>query len=527
MKMFRLRLAAVLAAPIAFAGIAQADPEPYSYTQGQDEAPALLMYSGVDFTGEVREIYDPIYALPDIQFNDRARSIAVLSGQWEVCEHSDFTGRCVFLRYDVPDLAWFGLSRELSSVRPVLEYTEAEHGLVFTRDQNGYIRYADDERYGYDNYSYGYGASTAIQVYHYGYSPEYRRYGYYDPRLGYDPYGFGWNSGYGNSYYSSSYHRERPPLRGHYGARDAAVTLYVDANDRGASLGTNREIRDLSRYRFNDNVSSIQIRSGRWEVCEHANFGGRCEIVDASVDRLNGLRLNDNISSIRPVDGTGHSDWDGHDRGGRDGDHRGHGDRGDRGGRGDRVGRDGQGTGPQTGLPPALRNVQPVAPAAVSSPGTPAVVAPRPDRRPRDGVTGRRGDPGLSGGPSRRDVGTPDRVRRTPSEPARRVVAVPRTPATPQVRDTPRRDTRPPALRGTGSPQPVSRRPVTPPAPRAVVPATRPAAPVSRPPPPPPRVAAPAPAPVPQPAPAPRPQPQRDTRSPALRSKGRPTRNQD
>ncbi len=168
MKLSRLRLAAALAAPIAFAGIAQADREPNSYAQGQDEAPpALLMYSGVDFTGEVREIYDPIYALPDIQFNDRARSIAVLSGQWEVCEHSDFTGRCVFLRYDVPDLAWFGLSRELSSARPVLEYTEAEHGLMFERDENGYIRYADDARYGYDNYSYGYGASTSIPVYHY------------------------------------------------------------------------------------------------------------------------------------------------------------------------------------------------------------------------------------------------------------------------------------------------------------------------------------------------------------------------
>jgi hypothetical protein len=44
-------------------------------------------------------------------FNDRARSVAVLAGQWEVCQHSDFTGRCVFLRYDVPDLAWYGHGR--------------------------------------------------------------------------------------------------------------------------------------------------------------------------------------------------------------------------------------------------------------------------------------------------------------------------------------------------------------------------------------------------------------------------------
>jgi len=523
MKMSRLRFAAALAVPLVLAGVAQADTEQYSYTEGQDDAPpALLMYSGVEFTGEVREIYDPIYALPEIQFNDRARSVAVLSGQWEVCEHRDFTGRCVFLRYDVPDLAWFGLSGELSSARPVMEYTEAEHGLMFTRDRNGYIRYADDARYGYDNYSYGYGASTSIQVYHYGYSPEYQRYGYYDPRLGYDPYGFGWNSGYGNSYYSSSYHRERPPLRGHYGARDAAVTLYVDAYDRGASFGVNREIRDLSRYRFNDNVSSIQIRSGKWEVCEHANFGGRCEIVDASVDRLNGLRLNDNISSIRPVDGTGRGDWDRHDRGDR------------RDGRGD-ARRDDR---PQAGLlPPALRNAQPAAPAAVQTPSRPAAAAPQPMRRTGERKLDYRREPGLSGGPSGRDISrgggmrpgaggkvvTPAPVRRAPVE---RVTPRTITPQAPQGRSIPARDTRPPAMRRIETPRPAAQAPVTP---RRAMPAAPPAraAQASRPAVSAPRVVAPAPAPVPRAAPAPRPEPRRDTRSPALRSKGRPTQNQD
>nr|WP_321439415.1 beta/gamma crystallin-related protein [uncultured Hyphomonas sp.] len=240
-----LRLLAVFAAPIAMVGCALADTDAYSYDPAVDDGPpALILYSGANYSGEVREIYDPIHALPNLRFNDRARSIAVLSGQWEVCQHSDFTGRCVFLRYDVPDLAWYGLAGEISSVRPVYEYTDAEHGLMFVRDENGYIRYVDDEQYGRDTYRYGYGASTSIQVYHYGYSPEYRRYGYYDPRLGYDPYGFGWG-GYSQPYYSTRhYRRDRPPLRGHYGARDASVTLYTDSHDRGASLGINRGIRD-------------------------------------------------------------------------------------------------------------------------------------------------------------------------------------------------------------------------------------------------------------------------------------------
>ena len=291
-----LRLGALIAVPLVAAGAAAAQ-----YDAPQDEA-ALILFSGPNYTGDAVNIFDPIHALPDIRFNDRARSVAVLSGAWEICEHSDFTGRCVFLREDVPDLRYFDLGGDVSSVRPVYEYTDAEHGLMFVRDERGYIQYADAVRYGNDDYDYGYGRTTRVEVYHYGYSPAYRSYGYYDPLAGYGPYGFGYSRGGYNTY--RAYHRERPPLRGHYGARDADATLYVDANGRGASLGINRGVRDLSRFRFNDNVSSLNIKSGKWEVCEHANFQGRCQIIDASTGKLNGYRLNDNISSIRPVGDT-------------------------------------------------------------------------------------------------------------------------------------------------------------------------------------------------------------------------------
>ncbi|KCZ46187.1 beta/gamma crystallin-related protein [Hyphomonas pacifica] len=323
-----IRFAAFLALPLTAAGTAAAQYE------AAGEPAGLMLFSGQDYQGDVREVFEPVYTLNDYRFNDRARSVAVLSGAWELCEHSDFTGRCVFIRHDVADLDWYGLDYEISSARPIYEYTEAEHGLMFVRDDQGYIRYADNDRYGYDNYSHGYGVSTRVSVYHYGYSPTYRSYGYYDPRFGYGPYGFAWTRHGVNRHYGHDYRRDyrhrRPDLRGHYGARDGAVTLYVDSYERGASLGLNEGVSDLSRYRFNDNVSSIKIRSGKWEVCEHANFKGRCQIIDASNDKLNGLRLNDNISSIRPVDGQGH-------RGNRnDGDRRYDGPRGGRDHRGDR-----------------------------------------------------------------------------------------------------------------------------------------------------------------------------------------------
>jgi hypothetical protein len=157
-----LRLGALIAVPLVAAGAAAAQ-----YDAPQDEA-ALILFSGANYTGDAVNIFDPIHALPDIRFNDRARSVAVLSGAWEVCEHSDFTGRCVFLREDVPDLRYFDLGGEISSVRPIYEYTDAEHGLMFVRDERGYIQYADAVRYGNDDYEYGYGRTTRVEVYHYG-----------------------------------------------------------------------------------------------------------------------------------------------------------------------------------------------------------------------------------------------------------------------------------------------------------------------------------------------------------------------
>lgn len=303
-----LRFSALLAAPLALAGAAQAD----QYDDRRDgERAALILFSGENFGGDVREVFETVAALPDLRFNDRARSVAVLEGQWEVCEHSDFTGKCVFIRHDVENLRRYNLNRKISSVRPIFEYTDAEHGLMFRRDRNGYIRYADNDQYGYDDHNSTYGVSNRVNVYHYGTSHDYGRFGYYNPHLGHGPYGYNYGRNYSSSYghrgYSNRGYRRERPLRGHYGARDGAVTVYTDGNQRGASLGLNRAVSDLSRLRFNDNVSSINIRSGQWEVCEHANFRGRCEVIDASTGRLSGLRLNDNISSIRPAGTIGHT----------------------------------------------------------------------------------------------------------------------------------------------------------------------------------------------------------------------------
>jgi uncharacterized protein YcfJ len=53
-------------------------------------------------------------------FNDRASSAVVERGEWEVCEHAYFRGRCVTLRPgQYPSLGAFDLSNRISSARPV------------------------------------------------------------------------------------------------------------------------------------------------------------------------------------------------------------------------------------------------------------------------------------------------------------------------------------------------------------------------------------------------------------------------
>lgn len=200
------RIALTLSLPVA-AGLSAVAQEGY-YDDGQPPA-AIALFTSENFYGDVREAFDPFASMHDLAFNDRARSAAVLAGQWELCEHANFTGRCVFIREDVADLSWFGLQGRVSSIRPVFEYTEAQHGLMFTRDDHGYIRYAHNEAYGYDTWNYGYSSSVRLSTQHYGYSPDYWRFGYYDPRWGYDPYGFAWRP-YGGPRYVSYTYRVHP-----------------------------------------------------------------------------------------------------------------------------------------------------------------------------------------------------------------------------------------------------------------------------------------------------------------------------
>ncbi|MNT28374.1 Beta/Gamma crystallin [compost metagenome] len=45
----------------------------------------------------------------------------------------------------------------------------------------------------------------------------------------------------------------------------------------------------------------MRLGRGSWEVCEDANYRGRCEVINGDVSNLGRSGMNDKISSLRPA----------------------------------------------------------------------------------------------------------------------------------------------------------------------------------------------------------------------------------
>jgi uncharacterized protein YcfJ len=88
---------------------------------------------------------------------------------------------------------------------------------------------------------------------------------------------------------------------GHAGA---AITLYGGENFHGQSFTADRDVWNLDRSGFNDRASSVIVDRGRWELCEHARFEGRCVVLRrGQYPSLAPFGLGNAVSSLRPVAG--------------------------------------------------------------------------------------------------------------------------------------------------------------------------------------------------------------------------------
>jgi hypothetical protein len=82
--------------------------------------------------------------------------------------------------------------------------------------------------------------------------------------------------------------------------RGGTATLYDQPNFQGNSVTITQSAPDLARWRFNDRARSARFE-GRWLICEHDEFRGRCQEVRGDVPHLNAYGLAEQVSSMEPV----------------------------------------------------------------------------------------------------------------------------------------------------------------------------------------------------------------------------------
>jgi hypothetical protein len=90
------------------------------------------------------------------------------------------------------------------------------------------------------------------------------------------------------------------------GAAGAAeIRVYKQPNFSGEGLVLRGDANDLTPAGFQDQVSSIEVRSGRWQLCTQPNFRGDCVVIGRgdypSLEQV----LNHRIESVRQLPRSG------------------------------------------------------------------------------------------------------------------------------------------------------------------------------------------------------------------------------
>lgn len=278
-------------------------------------------YGGRSFTTD-REVGD----LNRFGFNNRASSLVVNQGRWEVCENAGYAGRCVVVsRGNYESLSGMGMSGRISSVRPAdpNQRFDNDGSVPVVTQPAGQITFYENE---------GFGGRTFVADRAVG---NFSAFGFNDRASSVAVNQGRWevceNAGFGgrcvvlrrgnydslqgmglNDRISSvrpvnpnrRYPNEAPAPAAAIPA--GQITFYEGEGFRGRTFIANREVVNFSVFGFNDRASSVVVDQGRWEVCENARFGGRCVVLRrGSYESLAGMGLTDRISSVRPVDPNG------------------------------------------------------------------------------------------------------------------------------------------------------------------------------------------------------------------------------
>jgi len=249
-------------------------------------------------------------------FNDRASSVVVHEGSWELCSSAAYGGTCRIYapgRYD--DLG-YGMAKAISSARLVRSRYVAPfvHGGTwggpFTASQARarVVLFEGDDLRGrsmavsdsvFDLDRSGFGDETMSVVVEGGNwlfcsDPNFRglclvmgpgQYPRLDPALQHSI----------SSLRPAGADAANPPAPG-----EGGIELFADSNFGGRRLAVRSDVPSLGDRDFDRQVSSFTIWQGHWELCTEVDYGGRCAVF-APGRYADLYGLNDKIASIHQV----------------------------------------------------------------------------------------------------------------------------------------------------------------------------------------------------------------------------------
>ncbi len=289
----------IFLAPLAIAGACAS-----GVVAQEDSGPRAILYDGQRYSGAPQPVTTDVERLGAMRFDDRASSINIREGVWEICEGPRFEGRCEVLSTSVDDLAEIGLNNAISSIRPYSDsaafrqasaaaapltlYSKKRFGGT-QLSVSGDLSDLRAERFNNKARSVEINEGVWALCTRRGFAA---RCDFLDRSMDdLDEIGL---SGEISSIY-------RTPLES--GPDGFSVALFDRRDFRGRFTGVESAAENLGAIGFANSVRSILVNRGQWLICAEAKYRGRCEVVSQSYADLRALKFNDAIVSIQPYDG--------------------------------------------------------------------------------------------------------------------------------------------------------------------------------------------------------------------------------
>ena len=303
----------------------EAGPPPQSAAPGNYGQGAIQLFGRPNFEGRDLQLSADAAELASRGFNNRASSVIVLSGTWDLCSEIDFGGTC--RRYTAgryPDLG-YEMTKEVSSARLVRAVAEAPvvispgygggktvdgtHGRAILYTEPGLrgdalavsAPVSDLAR---SNFS---GVAESMYVESGTWllcSREFFRgkCGVFGPGRHDDLIAQGFRRSIASIRPGDPETPPSPvPSRSSQVAASTGVELFADPDFMGTHFNTQRDTPNLDPLGFNDRAASLIVHGGTWELCTDAGYAGRCAVfTPGRYARIGGLARQ--LSSLRKIE---------------------------------------------------------------------------------------------------------------------------------------------------------------------------------------------------------------------------------